>query len=307
MKSSGRVVLALLLLLGCSSAGSAPSRTTSTLPAGSAARVGTEVVSTTTVSRIASRQALTPPKALELALADALFAAEARATLPLASTRSLERAAAARSLLEQLSQDAARAGAPTPSELAELVRERWVDLDRPDAVRTTHAIVMNDKPERDAEAHALAEKLAAAVRGASSADELIRLARAFPPAGFQIRAEALPFVTADGRIFVRKDAGFKASQGGFDPDFARAANALQHPGELSPVVKSSFGYHVIRLEERAQGSVMREPELTERLSADVLVRRAARARRELLEKLHQASPAEVERAMNELTAQVQAP
>jgi peptidyl-prolyl cis-trans isomerase C len=114
-------------------------------------------------------------------------------------------------------------------------------------------------------------------------------------------------VTADGRIFVRKDAGFKASQGGFDPDFARAANALQRPGELSPVVKSSFGYHVIRLEERAQGSVLAEPELKERLSADVLVRRAARARRELLDKLHQASPVEVERAMNELTAQVQAP
>lgn len=307
MSGFGRVGFALSLVLGCSSGGSAPPATTSSLPAGSAARAGHELVSEATISRIAARQAVAPRQAVQLALSDALFAAEARVTLPVAATRTIERAAAARSLLEQLSQDATRAGPPTPAELSELVRERWVELDRPSAVRTTHAIVMNDKPARDADARALAEKLAVAVRGATSADELIRLAQAFPPAGFEIRAEALPFVTADGRIFVRKDTGFKAGQGSFDPDFARAANALTAPGDLSPVVKSSFGYHVIRLEERLPSAVIGEPELSERLTPDVLVRRAARARGELLDKLRQASPVEVERAVNELTAQVQAP
>jgi hypothetical protein len=187
------------------------------------------------------------------------------------------------------------------------VRERWVELDRPSAVRTTHAIVMNDKPERAGAALALAEKLALTLRDAKSGDELMALAKAFPSVGFEIRAEALPFVTPDGRVFVRTDAGFKAEQRNFDPDFARAANTLQNPGDLSPVVKSSFGYHVIRLEERAPSATVGEPELSGRLAPDIKVRRAGRARRQLLEKLRQSSPVEIERAVDELTAQVQAP
>jgi peptidyl-prolyl cis-trans isomerase C len=280
---------------------------TSSLAAGSAARVGAELVSTTTVARVAERQGLTPRAAVDLALSDALFAAEARASLPGAASRSIERAAAARGLLEQLARDAAQAGPPTPSELAELVRERWLELDRPSAVRTTHAVVLNDKPEHDARARALAENVAAAVRGARSGDELIRLAQAVPAAGLQIRAESLPFVTADGRDFQPKDVGYRAGRGGFNLDFARAANALEHPGDQSPLVKTSFGYHVIRLEERAPSVVVPAAELNERLGPDVLVRRAGRARRELLDKLRQASPVQVERAVNELTAQIKAP
>ena len=44
--------------------------------------------------------------------------------------RSIERAAIARSVLEQLSGDARRAGPPTDAELADVLRERWADLDR---------------------------------------------------------------------------------------------------------------------------------------------------------------------------------
>jgi len=306
MRSLGSVVPALLLVAGCSSGGPPPSVTTSSLPAGSAARVGAELVSAATVARIAERQGLAPRAAVGLALSDALFAAEARSSLPLGSSRSIERAAAARSLLEQLGREATQAGAPTPAELAELSRERWLEFDRPSAVRTSHAVVLNDKPERAAQARALAERLAEAVRGAGSDGELIRLANAVPAAGFQIRAETLPFVTADGRVFSRKDAGFKAGQGGFNLDFARAANALSNPGEQSPIVQTSFGYHVIRLEERVPGVVVPEAELSERVAADVMVRRAGRARRELLDKLRQGSPVQVERAVNELTARVEA-
>jgi PPIC-type PPIASE domain len=307
MSSLGRVFPALLLVVACSNGGPPPSAATSALPAGSAARAGAELVSATTVARIASSQGVAPRAAVGLAISDALFANEARASLPFSSTRSIERAAVARSLLEQLGRDAVQAGAPTEAELAEIVRERWVELDRPGAARTTHAIVMNDKPERDADAHALAEKLAVTLRSATTTDELIRLAQTFPAAGFQIRAESLPFVTADGRVFVHKDAGFKAGQGGFDLAFARAANALQTPGELSPLVKSSFGYHVIRLEELAPSAVASHSELLERLAPEVMVRRAGRARRELLDKLRQTSPVQVERAVDELTSQVRGP
>jgi hypothetical protein len=297
---------ALLVAVGCSSAGAPPSPVTSGLPAGLLARAGGEVISVATVSRIAAGQGIAPRAALDLALSDALFAQGARAALPASSTRSIERAAAARSVLEQLGADAAQAGAPTDAELAEITRERWVELDRPAAARTTHALVLNDKPERDAQARALAEKLAAALQGATSGEELIRLAQAFPAEGFKIHSEALPFVTADGRTFQRRDAGFTARPGAFDLDFARAANALTRPGELSPLVKSGFGYHVIRLEELAPAAAVAKSELPALLGAEVLRRRADRARRELLEKLRHATPVQLERAVDELTAQVQA-
>lgn len=307
MRSLGSAVPALLLVVGCGSGGPPPSVSSSSLPTGSAARAGADLVSVSTVARIAERQGLAPRVAVDLALSDALFAAEARASLPSGSSRSIERAAAARGLLEQIARDSAQAGPPTPAELAELVRERWLEVDRPSAVRTTHAVVINDKPERDVQARALAEKLAEAVRGARSGQELIRLAQAVPTAGLQIRAEDLPFVTADGRDFAPKDIGYRAGRGGFNLDFARAANALEHPGDQSPLVKSSFGYHVIRLEERLPALVVPAAELEARLGPDALVRRASRARRELLDKLRQTSPVQVERAVNELTAQVKTP
>lgn len=47
-----------------------------------------------------------------------------------------------------------------------------------------------------------------------------------------------------------KDGGLiKISRTGFDPHFVAAAYRLQ-PGEISPVTKSSFGYHLIKMEKR---------------------------------------------------------
>jgi hypothetical protein len=303
MKVGWRAFSALLFLLGCGGAEPPPQTKTSVLPEGSAARVGSELIGVVTVTRVAERQDIVLQAAVGLAVSDALLAQGARSRLAPGAIRSIERAAAARALLEQLSRDAGRTGA-SDAELATIVRERWVELDRRDAVRTTHAVVMNDKPEQDAAAHALADKLAAELRDVTSGEELIRLAQALPAGDLKIRAEPLPFVTADGRTFQKRDAGFVAQPGGFDPDFARAANALEHSGQLSPVVKSSFGYHVIRLEERLPGVVVPKADLPRLLGPEVLARRASRARRELLDKLHQASQVLLERAADDLTAQV---
>jgi hypothetical protein len=308
MKAVGSVVPALwfLLALGCGGEHAPVATTSASLPAGAAARAGSELISAATVTRIAESQGLTPRDAVGLAVSDALFAEGAKAGLPVAATRSIERAAAARSLLEQFSREATAAGAPTAKELAEIVRERWLELDRPDGARTTHALVMNDKPARDADAHALAGKLALELQGVKSSEELMRRAKAFPAAGFEIRAEELPFVTPDGRVFAQAPNGLRGSSQTFDPAYARAACALEQPGQLSPVTKSAFGYHVIWLAERLPGVTVAEPELSQRLGPDILVRRAARARRELLDKLRQASGVQLERAFDELTAQVKA-
>jgi len=48
-----------------------------------------------------------------------------------------------------------------------------------------------------------------------------------------------------------KDEGglIKISRKGFDPQFVAAAYRLQ-PGEISPVIRSKFGYHIIKMEKR---------------------------------------------------------
>jgi hypothetical protein len=293
-----------LFALGCNQSAAPVASSSSTLPSGALARVGTELVSASTVSRVAAAQSVTPQTALGLAVSDARLAHGARAALSPAATRSLERAAIARSLLEQMRTDAERAGAPTAHELEQIAQERWTELNRPDAVRTTHAVVLNDKPERAAAARAVAEELAAALAHVTSSEELIQVAQAFPAKGFEVRAEALPFVTADGRVLQRREAGFVAQRGGFDADFARAASALTQPGQQSGIIKSAFGYHIVRLDERVPGVVVPEAELRSLLGPEVLQRRAANARRALLERLKAATATQVDRATDDLTARV---
>jgi peptidyl-prolyl cis-trans isomerase C len=76
------------------------------------------------------------------------------------------------------------------------------------------------------------------------------------------------------------DLGFFA-RGRMKPEFETAAFALKQPGDLSDIVKTEFGYHVIRLEERKPAQ--RQP--FEAVRADLVKRiaqREAKNRRQLL-------------------------
>lgn len=294
----------LVATLACSTR-KEPRPAAAALPPGVVARVEGESIEGSSVALIAERQSLPPRAALARALSDAMFAAAGRATLPGALVSSIERAAAARALLEQIGADSLRAGPPTDAETSELLRERWADLDRPEAVRVTHAVVINGDPQREAAARAVAEKLASAAKAAKSAQELKTLVESVPAEGFDVRAEELPAITADGRSFAPAEKGFAAAPTTFDLDFARAANQLEQPGELSPVVRTRFGFHVIRLEERIPAGGVPKEELATLLGPEVQARRAARLRAELLEKLRGPSPVELDRAVDVLTAPIQ--
>ncbi len=65
------------------------------------------------------------------------------------------------------------------------------------------------------------------------------------------------------------DLGF-FGQGRMVADFERAAFALESPGDLSEVVKTPFGYHIIKLTERKEGTSKPFDEVKDRIRVALL-------------------------------------
>lgn len=299
-----RSVLALLIV-GCAGSERSEQRTQAgSLPVGQVARVGQAAVARHTVERVARQQQVSAAQALELAVRDALLAQAARDRFADSGrVRAIERAALARALLRQLLVRAEAEGPPTPGEIDEIVRERWSTYDRPESVRTVHAVVRVQNPPDAERARASAERLAEELAGETDPARFIEKARAFDAGGLELRAERLPPVTPDGRGVPDSDAAQERPQR-FDLDFARAAHSLTTVGEQSPVVRTKFGYHVILLEERLPEQRVPRGELERTLRPEVMARRAARAERALLERLRSGTEIQVDRAVDALTSKV---
>jgi len=273
------------------------------LPGDAVARVANEQIARGTVARIAATEQVTLVEARERATTDALFAVAARETFrarPLVPV--LARAAAARALLEGMKADALARGAPSEAEVAELTEQRWVELDRPESARTTHAVALVNKPEDDAKARAVAERIFAAVRELKDPTEFMRVAKEVPHEDIEVRVERLPAVTRDGRAF-DPDKPNAGADSRFDPEFAKAATGLA-AGEVSTPVRSAFGYHVILCEARLPELRVPPDQRRVLLHDEVIKARAERAKQELLARLSASTPVQISRASDELTAQV---
>jgi hypothetical protein len=304
MSGNARAAAVLALYLaGCGQGGTSPTK--ASLPADVAAIVGSERIRSDTIVRIAAAQRLSRRAARERAITDALFAASARADAAQSfRVSSAERSVLARALLERL-RDAARvSGPPTDEEVQSFTEARWPELDRPPSVRTTHVVVLVKKPQEDGAARARALELAAVVRGAKDARDFLARVEAEPKGDLEVRAESLPPVTADGRLWDPSERPPKPIEGTFDADFTRAAFGLSEPGDQSGVVKSAFGYHVIRLDERIPELRVSLAERRERLADDVYSRRAKLDLDALVTKLRASTPVAAERASDALTALV---
>jgi hypothetical protein len=297
-----RLVL-ILCALSCS-AESRPTPASGKLPPGIAARVGGDLVETTTIARIANARGVDRSHARDLAIKDALFAAAVRTNPDHADEVSVaERAIFGRTLLESLRSRSESAGPPTDAEVGEMTTERWMDVDRPPSVRTTHAIVLVKAPKDGALARTAAEELAVALRGITSSAEFIERAQAVPTKPFKLHAERLSPVTADGRVWDPKaPPGTRFPS--FDLDYARAANALGQPGAQSPVIKSAFGYHVILLEERLPEQRTSLEERRELFRDEIVARRGKKLLEGTVAELRRGTPVEVVRAADSLTALV---
>lgn len=68
------------------------------------------------------------------------------------------------------------------------------------------------------------------------------------------------------------------SSGRMVPEFEAAVTKLQTPGELSPLVKSQFGFHIIRLEERRPAEQMAYETVKDQLIANLVQKARAKTR-----------------------------
>lgn len=244
--TAGRAAFAAgtVLLVACRH--DVPPPETRELGAEIVARVGDDALPRDLVADVARAQERDARGALEVLVRDALLARGAResglAQAP--DVRHARRAALARAVIDRIARAARDAGPPTDAEIAALTERHWRAVARPAATRTIHAIVMRPKgADAAALARAAAERIRGAVASATSADEFEARAKSVVlDAGLELRVERLGAVAADGRVV-------EGEAQAFDRAFARAATALA-AGETSPVVETSFGFHVIRATDK---------------------------------------------------------
>jgi hypothetical protein len=277
-------------LLACSA--SSPEQPVQ-LGEGTVALVGGEARKAQNVLSVAELRGVEPKAAAEWLVNDALLAQGARELLPPGVLAAVERSVLARALIEDL-RSTARSSPPLESEAAAVEREHWVALDRPESAEVVHAVVLVDAPEQKPEARQVAEAIRQAVAGAKSAEEFLEMARGVPHQGLRVQAESLPPVTGDGRTVQldSAEAELSAPQAPkFDEEFARVANSLKEPGELSPVSETRFGYHVLRLERRHEAHRAGAEERQAFITREVTLARLQKAYSVLLSELQKGGAA----------------
>jgi hypothetical protein len=218
----------------------------------------------------------------------------------------LRQMALAQALADELAAVARAQGPITDAELESWTAAHWLGVDRPAAFRTTHVVVVVDEKATEAErasARTLAERIRGAVADAASLDEFRAKATAVPAEGATVKVEDLEPVVADGRV-VRLGAKVGAPTGNYDEAFAQAACALDQLGETSPVITSSFGFHVLRLVEIVPELRFSADERRVMATGDVYDMRARKQLNELIAAARKQESASVERSAEEATARV---
>jgi peptidyl-prolyl cis-trans isomerase C len=139
-----------------------------------------------------------------------------------------------------------------------LARERYQtsqdEYQLPERVKVSHILIKSEGKGEEAEkkARQLAEKV-----------HKLALAKEKPFAELALQ------YSEDSSVDKNKgNLGF-ISQGMTVKPFEEAAFALQKPGEISPVIKSQFGFHVIRLEERQPARVRPFKQVKKELIAEI--------------------------------------
>jgi hypothetical protein len=216
------------VVLGCSDRGAPPS-TTSAL-GGDVARVGNVSIPGSLVAEVAHVKGASPREALELLIEDALAAqgglAEGMDRTPAVAWASA--AALASGVARRILDDARALGPATDDELA--------------TVTVVHAVVQPSSTLSEQRALAMAGAIERAVAGAKSAADFEASAKAVPHPDALVTVERLEKFGADGCCMPDGSE--------LDPTFVAEAFALP-PSATSPLIETGFGWHVIRMVDRA--------------------------------------------------------
>lgn len=292
--------LGALALCCCNGAPAAPSEQSTALAEGEVARVGGLPITAEAVRHIAAAQRVSAQEARSRAVFDALMAEGARQRGydrdPFVIVE--QRGVLADALLMRVKREADR----TPSTAEELERVtsiHWLDLDRPQARRTVHAVAMAADSDAEArkKARSVAEKIAEAVKGKQGAGAFIDAAKAVAADGIEVRTEQLQPVTEDGRIadlVNRPEPGAPTPR--FEMDYVTAVwKQLHAPGDQTGPVASPFGWHVIMLTEIQPAQIVPEAQRSRMLRDEIVATRAKVELDKLLLDLRARIPVKVER------------
>jgi peptidyl-prolyl cis-trans isomerase C len=330
-------VLAALawLLCACGSKPTLDAPQRAQLVAGVVASVGDQEIRDRSVAAIAKSRGWSLERARDAAIADALFAAEAREAMP-DEVRAAEQRVLSRALLHHIWRDANSAPV-SDDELEHWTMRGFVEFDRPPGWRVVHAVVLVPADAAQAEqerARAHAEEIrrsaAPIVREAALVPPLVRkgddafIERSDAPQDeiserfrklvtqmdhgkLDTRFESLGVISDDGRHVDLTKSPYDR----IVIEFSRAAAMLRERGELSPVVETQFetsdgqklrGFHVIALLERTEEKRMAREARLAALSHDILMARARRAHRELVTELRRRARIEIARNAEALMA-----
>ncbi len=291
-----------LVVAACSTPGdsAAHREQVAALKEGAAAQVGDQIVSVAQVRELSKAAGIAPEEARSRLVYDALMAAGARAEGydRRDDVVGQRRAVLARALIDQMKRET-NALPITDEEVAKHTQMHWLDMDRPVARRTVHAVVMPKQSEQPAEwakADEVASRIAEAVRGEKDAAQFKKKAEAVDAAGMKVVVQDLPPVTEDGRVAdltQRPPPGQPPST--FDPAFVKAVFALEAVGDQSRPSRSSFGTHVILLVGIQEASRLDLEKRRETLAEEIRATRMRERLEGLLSSLRAGTPPVVER------------
>lgn len=276
-----------------------------TLKQGEAARVGDDVVTVEQVRALSKAANLSLEEARSKLVFDALMATGAR-------DRGYERhddviirrrALLARTLLDQMKRDA-DARPITEEEVGRYTELHWLDMDRPVARKTTHAVVMPKDPKSQTEAakaDEIANRIAEAVRSATDAKTFKEKAEAVDAEGMKVVVQDLPPIADDGRVAdLDNRPPPQAPTKTFAEEYTKAVFGIAQVGGIAKPFRSPFGTHVamlVSIQPALQLPVERRRKM---LSQEIRTGRVKKELDALKTTLREKTPPNLERNVNSL-------
>jgi parvulin-like peptidyl-prolyl isomerase len=185
----------------------------------------------------------------------------------------LQRMIAAKKYLDGIRMQAMQV---SDAELERYYRDNEYRLTLPEEVRVRHILLSLKPLGKPDDRKALFEQIEAILEKARAGGDFAQLAAEY---------------SDDSSRLHGGDVGF-FRRGQMVPPFEAAAFALQQPGDISDIVETNYGLHIIRLEERKPAHLVPLDEIREKLRAHISEEKVAKAETE--EKARLRADAEIE-------------